>query len=280
MEHKLSASDFAGEAISTRNSRGAGRLRDEARFDKSVAAYVDEHGKPDYVYLVDHQKLYLFWIEADRATKFDRVLLEASEVHELGRIPGSLMKFLPAEARRSLEVRRARAQRSAQVRARQSRAQQARRAPARVPGSRAPDGTYLGGFEPSVLVERMREPVTAADPGVEGWRRATLRGGGAVWSAEAGRTRYQVTEGSVAVTMPISTSRGSLPGSARVAIQRVNDAIFAARSEAVTRVALEMAEKAAADRSGRTQFRKRVAGRTLRIGRLADRGVFSYSVHP
>ena len=281
VEHGLAASDYAGQALSTRSPRGAARLRDEARFDKSIAAYLTEHGKPDFLYIVDRQKLYLFWVESDRATKFDRVLMEASQAQELGRIPGSLMKWLPQQAQQNLHAKRQREQRHAQTRAKRSRAEQARSAPRQTaPGALAPGGAYLNAFEPEELVQRMREPLTAADPGVAGWRRARLRGGGVMWSAEAGRTRYEVSSRRIAFTTPISSSGGHLPGSARLAIQRLNNAIFAARAERVSQLAIELAERAAADRSGRTQFQKRVAGRTLRIGRLTGQGVFSYSIHP
>ena len=84
----------------------------------------------------------------------------------------------------------------------------------------------------------------------------------------------------VAFTVSVSASRGDLPGSARLAIGRVNDAIFAAKADAVTNQMTELAERTVADRSGRTSFAQRVAGRTIRIGRRADTGVFVYSIHP
>ena len=79
--------------------------------------------------------------------------------------------------------------------------------------------------------------------------------------------------------MPVSASP-ALPGSARLAIGRVNDAIFAGKADAVTDQMMELAERAVADRSGHTSFAQRVAGRTIRIGRNADSGVFAYAVEP
>jgi hypothetical protein len=63
-------------------------------------------------------------------------------------------------------------------------------------------------------------------------------------------------------------------------MERLNDAIFAAKAEAVTDQMMNLAERAAADRSGKTSYAQRVAGRTIRIGRRVDSGVFVYSIHP
>ena len=43
---------------------------------------------------------------------------------------------------------------------------------------------------------------------------------------------------------------------------------------------MALAERTVSDRSGRTSFAQRVAGRTVRIGRRVDSGVFIYSIHP
>jgi len=84
----------------------------------------------------------------------------------------------------------------------------------------------------------------------------------------------------VAFTVSVSASRGHLPDSARLAIQRVNGAVFAARADAVTRKMIQLAERSVADRTGHTSFSLRMAGRTIRMGRRLDAGVFAYSVHP
>jgi hypothetical protein len=107
-----------------------------------------------------------------------------------------------------------------------------------------------------------------------------LRGGKVAYVANVGRTQYEVRDERVAFTVFISASRGQLPGSARLAIKRVNDAIFAAKADAVTQQMMTLAEKAAADRTGRTTFSRRVAGRTIRLGRRLGDGVFAYSIHP
>ncbi len=125
----------------------------------------------------------------------------------------------------------------------------------------------------------MRAPRTAADPGVPDWHESRVRGGVA-YTAKVGRTQYEVGPERVAFTVDLSASRAELPSSARLAMERINDAIFAAKAEAVTNQMIDLAERAAADRSGRTSFAQRVAGRTIRIGRRVDTGVFAYSIHP
>ena len=281
IEHGYQAKQYAGEPLSPRSGRGAERFRAELQLDLTLAVYVREHGRPDYFYIVDRQKLYLFYVATDRAAMFERILMEPSQVTELGRIPGSLLKLLPAQVAQQVEARRVAEQRQAQQNARRARARIAR-TPGRAsgPASVAPGGVYLGGFEADAIIARMREPLTAADPGITNWRQSRLRDGKLAYTAEAGRTRYEVRAERVAFTVYLSASRTHLPGSARLAIQRLNDAIFAAKADAVTRKMMTLAQRAAADRSGRTSFSKRVAGRTIHLGRRVGEGVFAYSIHP
>ena len=282
IDHGYKAQQYAGVPLSPAKGRGAERWPDEVKLDETLASYVADHGRPDFFYIVDRQKLYIFYTGTDKAAMFERVLMEPSQETELGRIPGSLLKMLPPEIQKQVEARRASEQRRAQTKARRAHAQIARSAPRRSASAAAaiaPDGNYIGGFEVSEIVARMRAPRTAADPGVADWRESRVRGGVA-YTARVGRTQYEVSPERVAFTVSVSASRADLPGSARLAIGRVNDAIFAAKADAVTNQMTELAERAVADRSGRTSFAQRVAGRTIRIGRRAETGVFVYSIHP
>ncbi len=281
VEHGYKAQQYAGVPLSPTKGRGAERWKAELQIDETLANYVSEHGQPDYFYIVDRQKLYLFYAGTDDAAMFERVLMEPSQVTELGRIPGSLLKLLPAQTQQQVESRRVSAQRKAQAKTRQAHAQIARRAPRKASAAAAiaPGGNYIGGFEVDEIVARMRAPRTAADPGVPDWRESRVRGGTA-YTAQVGRTQYEVGPERVAFTAYLSASRADLPGSARLAMERLNDAIFAAKAEAVTNQMMDLAERAVADRSGRTSFAQRVAGRTIRIGRRVDTGVFVYSIHP
>jgi hypothetical protein len=281
VEHGVSAKDFAGAPLSPTRGRGQVRFGAELQYDPTLVDYVAKHGNPDYFYIVDHQKMYLFYVRGDQAAMFERVAMEASEVTELGRIPGSMLHLLPADVKKSIVAQRATAQRRAQREGKTGRARIAR-TPSRTspPASQAAGGVYIGGFETASIIARMRAPLTAADPGVQSWQKMQLRGGKTAWSAKVGGTHSEVRDERVAFTVRISESRGQLPGSARLAIKRVNDAIFAARADAVTQKMMALAERSAADRTGRTAFSQRVAGRTVRKGRRVSDGVFAYSIHP
>lgn len=276
LDHHLQADRYMGRPLSTRSGAGAERLASEIRIDPTIAEYVAEHGRPDYLYLASHTKIYIFYLASDGAALFERPLIAQSRLTELGRIPGSLLDLLPRAERERLLARRSRTARSAQSKARAARRRMARNAPA----ARAPGGSTLSHFPAAQIVERMRPPLTAADPGVSGWHDARLRSGGRVYTAKVGGTRYEVRSDRVAFTVPLSSASRHLPTSARLAIQRVNNAIFGARSKAVTDLMVGLAERAAADRSGRTQFARRVSGRTIRVGRNVGSGVLAYSVHP
>lgn len=282
-DHGYKAQQFAGVPLSPTTGRGAERWPAEVKLDETLASYVAEHGRPDFFYIVDRQKLYVFYTATDKAAMFERVLMEPSQVTELGRIPGSLLKLLPTDTRKQVEARRASDQRRAQTKARHTRARIAKSAGRNAgrggPAALPPGGGYIGGFEVSEIVARMRAPRTAADPGVADWRESRVRGGVA-YTARVGRTKYEVGPERVAFTVSVPASRNDLPGSARLAIERVNDAIFAAKAQAVTDQMTSLAERAVADRSGKTSFAQRVAGRTIKIGRRADTGVFVYSIHP
>jgi len=274
VEHARDTSAYVGRTLAAGHGDGAARLGAEAKLDPTLRDYVTEHGRPDYLRVMGRQKVYFFYTRSDTAVMFERELAE-SQVTELGHIPGSMLKLLPpAEAKRISEQRAERGRR-AKVRARaQARARPAPAAPA--PGA----GTYFGAFDAREIVERMTPPMTAADPGVRGWRQSRLADGRRSFAAKVGGTRYEVRPDRVVMSSAIATKRRSLPTSARLGVSRVNQAIFALRAEAVTEVVLPLAARVSKDASGRTRFDKRVAGRTVRIVRDAKRGRLVYSVHP
>jgi hypothetical protein len=284
IDHGYKAQQYAGVPLQPTQGRGAERFPAELALDQTLARYVGEHGRPDYFYIVDRQKLYFFYVQSDSAAMFERVLTEPSTATELGRIPGSLLKLLPDATRKQVEARRSGEARRAQAQVRVKKTKIARAAQrggsGASPAAIAPGGHYIGGFDASEIVARMREPLTAADPGVRDWHESRLKGGAAAYTAKIGRTQYEVRPERVAFTIYLSASRAELPASARLAIERVNGAIFAGKARAVTEQVMGLAERAVADRSGRTSFSQRLAGRTIRIGRRVDAGVFTYSIHP
>src|SRR5439155_25570404 len=131
VEHGYSAQQYAGVPLSPAKGRGAERFPAELEQDETLKNYVSAHGRPDYFYIVDRQKLYCFYTGTDQAAMFERVLMEPSQVTELGRIPGSLLKLLPEETRKQVEARRATEQRRAQAKTRRAHAQIARSTPRR-----------------------------------------------------------------------------------------------------------------------------------------------------
>lgn len=277
LEHHLKAGEYVGRPLSTRSAEGLKRLHGEMQADATVAAWVEEHGKPDYLYLESRTKLYVFHLAGDDAAMFERPLPIASELTELGRIPGSLLELLPRAEQQRVLAARSREAREAQSRGRARKRSITRSAP---PASRGPGSAYIASFPSARIVERMRPPLTAADPGVSGWRQARTRGGGTVYTAKVGSTRYEVRNDRVAFTVSLSAGAKRVPDAARLAMQRVNNAVFGAKADAVTDLMMTLAERAAADRSGRTSYAKRVAGRTIRVGRRVDAGILAYSVHP
>ena len=122
VDHGYKAQQYAGVPLAPTKGRGAERWPEEIKHDETLASYVAEHGRPDFFYIVDRQKLYVFYAGTDQAAMFERVLMEPSQVTELGRIPGSLLKLLPDATRNQVEARRSGEQRRAQTKARQSQA--------------------------------------------------------------------------------------------------------------------------------------------------------------
>lgn len=276
VHNRFEAGQYVGRPLSTHRAEGAQRLQSEIDVDPTVADYVLENGRPDYLYLESATKLYVFYLASDSAAMFDRPLPMASELTELGRIPGHLLGLLPKSEQQRVVAARSRAARRAQARGRSRRRAIARNAPA----ARDPGSAYIGAFPTIRIVERMRSPLTAADPGVSGWLRRALPDGTLVYTARVGSTRYEVRNDRIAFTVSLSRVSKSVPGSARLAMMHVNGAIFGAKAQAVTDRMMDLAVRAAADRTGRTSYAKRVEGRTIRIGRLVDAGVLAYSVHP
>jgi hypothetical protein len=115
---------------------------------------------------------------------------------------------------------------------------------------------------------------------VGGWRESRLPNGGRRFTAKAGSTRYEVRPDRVAVATEMSAKTRRLSGTARLAVTRVNAAIFGVRASAVTEATLPLAEQVSKDRSGRTRFSKRIHGRTVQITRIPAKGTFVYSIHP
>ena len=274
-EHGMQASAVAGRPLSTTTPEGARRLALESELDATVDDWLRRNGKPDYLYVASRSRVYLFYLEPDRAAMFERDLA-TSEVVDLGRTPGSLLRLLPeAEAKRIVARRRA-ATRSARARA----SRPARREAAPGPAAIAPNGTYFGSFDVARVADRMREQRSAADPGVRHWRKSQLANGDQRWWSEVGGARYEVRPDAVAVATTLAAGSRGVTRVARAGVLRINTAVFAVKGEAVTQTVLPFLRSVAADASGRTAIARRVEGRTVRVQRLPAQGLLVYSIHP
>ena len=152
--------------------------------------------------------------------------------------------------------------------------------PKRRPTPAAPSpGAYVGSFDVREIIARLRPPMTAADAGVTGWRQVRFADGVTGGTAMSGSTRYEVRPDRLVVAVPIRAARSSAPPGARVAVVRVNNAIFGAQAGAVSERVMALVKRVAADRSGRTRFAQRIRGRDVRVDRVASSGLLVYAVH-
>jgi hypothetical protein len=274
IEHSMSISEVAGRTLSTRGGDGAARLQAEMEVDATLRDFVAGNGRPDYLHVVDRMGLYFFYVREDRAVKFERELIPPSTVRDLGRIPGSLFKLLPKRDVDSLVARREVEQRQHEARA----AAKPRRRRA-APAARDPSG-FLSRFDVREITGRMREPLTAADPGVSGWRNVRFSDGVSGSTAKRGGTRYEVRPDRLVVAMSISSARKTPPPQARLEVMRVNSAVFGAHAKAVTEHTMKLMTGVASDRTGRSPAAQRIRGRMVRIDRVPQTGQIVYVVRP
>lgn len=274
LEHSMSVSEFAGRTLSTRGAEGAERLRAELEIDATLRDFVEKYGRPDYLHVVDRMSLYFFYVEQDMAAKFERDLLPPSSAQRLGRIPGSLIDLLPQREVDALTARRAQAKRAD---ARRQAARPIVRKPAPAPAAR---GYSLNTFDVRQVVERLRPPLTAADPGVDGWRSVRFSDGVSGSLAKVGGTRYEIRADRLLLSMHLDAGRSAPPGQARLEILRLNSAIFGAHAKAVTEHVMPLVARVASDRSGRTPVAQRVRGRLIRIDRVPAQSALVYTISP
>lgn len=275
-EHAKTTETYAGRVLRARSAEGAERLRIESEYDTAVRQFVRTHGEPDYIYVVDRKRFYLFYVAPDLVAGFLRTDLPPGEVTKTHRIPGDLLRLLPEPERERILARRVaagiRVTRAPQAPRRMRRPPPAPAAPAPSPGWSHRD------FDVDSIVSRLRRPMSAADPGVSDWRRSALADGSQVRTGRSGSARYEVRPERVSVVASIGSGRRT-PVAARVGYVRVNAAIFGARAEEVSRSVEDWVDRVSNDTSGRTRLARRIAGRTIQVTRVPDRGLLVYSVH-
>jgi hypothetical protein len=276
LEHNMSVGEVAGRTLPTHRGEGAERLRAEMEMDVTLKDFVAANGRPEYLHVVDRMTLYFFYVQDDRAVKFDRDLLPPSTTQDLGRIPGTLIKMLPKKDVEAIQARRAVSQQRHEV----AETARLRRSPRPAPASRASGSGYVGTFDVVEIVERLRPPLTAADRGVTGWRTVTFADGVRGSQAKAGANRWEVRSDRIVLAMPIAATRTSPPPQARIEVGRANGAVFGAHAEAVTAHVMDLIARVSADRSGRTPAAERIRGRMVRIDRVPSTGMLVYAVRP
>ena len=161
----------------------------------------------------------------------------------------------------------------------QTRRRRARPAP--VPAAPARSGGYLSrSFDVKTIIERLRPPLTAADPGVSGWREVRFSDGVTGSTAAHGSHRYEVRRDRLVLAIAMPATRVAVPADARFEVLRLNGTIFGAHATAVTEQVMGFMRRVAADRSGRTPMARLIRGRRLRVDRVPTTGLLVYSIRP
>lgn len=275
IEHGRSADEVADRTLATGEPTGAERLQAEIDYDSAVSETVRDHGRPEYLRVVDRDTLFLFYTDLDRVVQIRRNMIPPGVATEFAPIPGHLLKLLPSAA-----VERNQAQRRAR-RARRASARHTSKAVA-PPAARAPaaseTGRTLNRFDIETLVERFRKPISAADPGVGGWRMVSLADGSRAALARSGKAEFRIQSNTVTVASPIGTNTSKTPSSLRSGYYRVNRAVFGTKSHTISRKVAPIVASVAGDPSGRTRVARRVAGRTVMVFRDTRRGLLVYRV--
>jgi hypothetical protein len=272
IEHGRATDEVAGRTLATGGPPGAERLQVEIDYDAAVMETVREHGRPEYLRVVDRDNLFLFYTALDRVVQVRRNMIPPGVATEFAPIPGHLLKLLPNE-----EIERNQARRRARRPTARRRPQAAAPPAARSPAA-SETGRTLNRFDIEKLVERFRKPISAADPGLGGWRRVSLSDGSRAALARSGKTEYRIQSNTVTVVSPIGASSRKTPSGLKTGYYRVNRAVFGTKSHAISRKVAPIVASVAGDPSGRTRVARRVAGRVVQIFRDTGRGLIVYRV--
>lgn len=283
VEHGSSISEVASRTLSTRSAEGRHRLEVEADYDHAIRDLMTRRGVPEFIHVVDRDRVYLFYTEADWIALVTRPMVPPGEVQVIERIPGHLIRLLPnSEVQRILERREAHARAKRPARRSHKAPSPAPAERPRTPKTSATDrdtSVSFRDFDPERIVRRLRVSMSAADPGVSDWKSGTLADGRPEHHANLGPMRYEVRSDLLTVSAPIPP-RGRSPSKRTLhGFYRINEAVFGANAEKVSRRIEPLVSRVAADTSGRTRIVRRVAGRTVSVARDPQRGVIVYSVH-
>jgi S1-C subfamily serine protease len=84
-------SQYSGKLLDGHSLRDRERLEIEARYDANVAAYIRQHGNPDYFYVHSTEELYFLYLSPQKCVRFRRgAWSPLSKVEELSEVPTEL----------------------------------------------------------------------------------------------------------------------------------------------------------------------------------------------
>jgi len=101
--HRFQVEEHSQVLLSTRTTVGAEWLEVESNLDATIRQFVASEGRPDYVYVVDAEKLHLYYLDEDLSATFERAVFRStSEVERQSPVPKKLMRLLPHQAKRRI----------------------------------------------------------------------------------------------------------------------------------------------------------------------------------
>jgi S1-C subfamily serine protease len=108
-EYAASVEKVKGELLRTSGARGQAHLKREAAYDPRIARYLEIHGEPEIVYVLDRWRVRLLYLREDRMVTFIRQSEERKpEIKGRRQVPDRFVKRLePAEQYLVLGVRAA-----------------------------------------------------------------------------------------------------------------------------------------------------------------------------
>jgi hypothetical protein len=275
IEHGYRTGDVSGQTLAMADAAAAERLRIESAYDRAVGEFVASAGRPDYLHVLDRDHLYLFYLKDDRVAIVVRDGKPPGAISEQSPIPGHFFRLLPAHETQRIEAARA-AYKAAHSKPR--RAPRTASAPASPVRDTNAAALSLSGFDLETLIARFKQPMSAADPGVSGWREIQLDGGGRSGVARAGNTEFAIRPDFVSAATRVTPSIRRTPPEVRNSYVRVNRAVFGTRAHAISEGVASLVDQVVADPSGRTRIARRIAGRTVSVVRDTERGLLVYGI--
>jgi hypothetical protein len=276
IEHGYRTGEVAGRTLPMNSMAAGERLQMEIEYDAVVGDLIATRGRPKYLHVLDRDHIYFFYLEEDRVAVVVRDGMPPGKLSEQSPIPGHFFRLLPADETRRITAAREAYKAAHPEPRRTQRATSAPASPQPVPDTAT---LSLTGFDLETLIARFRRPMSAADPGISGWRETALADGGRSGVARAGATEYLIRPDFVSAATSLPRTSRSASNQVRTSYVRVNRAVFGTRAHAITQSVAPLVDQVAADASGRTRIVRRIAGRTVRIVRDTQRDLLVYGVH-